>query len=131
MRRLAALVMVSVVALSMTGCATQTARTTAAAPLVDLVGTTWSGTDSTGDATAFTFAAGAALTTTFGSHSYHDPHDTWSVTNGILTIDVYLDQKAGVAVYTGRFDPATQEIIAKAVTSVSRSRWTVDLALSS
>ena len=121
------LAIASVLALALTGCAAPTSGS----KLISLQGTTWSGTDSTGDTTSFTFRKNAAVTVRLDGHTYNDPGDTWTVQDGTLTVDVYIDPSAGVAVYTGHFVAASQTIATRAVTSKSHDRWTLTLALSS
>jgi hypothetical protein len=108
------------------GCAAPVATPATAAPL-DLTGTAWSGTDSTGDATVFTFERNSRVAVELDGVTYRDPDDTWAVHDGTLRVNIYLDDTAGVASYTGKLSPAGRRIDATATTTRSHDSWTVRL----
>lgn len=54
----------------------------------DLVGTSWSGTDSDGDFWAFEFQADQTIAFTFNDDSYDDATDVWSLTGDDLHISI-------------------------------------------
>jgi len=67
----------------------------------ELVGTTWSGTDSDGDDWAFEFQQGGGVAVTFNDGQYDDDSDRWVVKNG--TIDIAIAFDTGVANLTGAY----------------------------
>jgi hypothetical protein len=68
----------------------------------ELVGTTWSGTDSDGDDWGFEFQADGTVGLTFNGSSYDDDTDTWSVSGQTLAIHtVFVD---GDYDFTGAYD---------------------------
>lgn len=83
---------------------------TPAAPAVtvdDLNDTTWTGTDSAGTATTFTFHKGGSTAVTFGGNSFDDPADTWSLDGDNLEISIKNVAEVGDATYVGNVtDPA-------------------------
>lgn len=74
----------------------------------DLVGTSWSGTDSDGDSWAFDFQEDGTVGLTFAGNSFDDPSDVWKVDGGTLTISVQFDE--GEAVLAGGYDEGATSI---------------------
>ena len=91
---------------------------------VDLTGTTWSGVDSDGDATAFEFEADGTVGVTFEGETFDDPSDTWSQSGNAVTVSVFFNETIGTAVYTG--DIAGESINLTAV-GEDGSSWTLAL----
>lgn len=94
---------------------------------IDPIDTTWSGTDSGGDLTTITLHADGTLGIRFGENSYDYPGDTWRVRDGILRMEVYLDETHGLAQYVGTWDPATQAIDTVMRTTKTAKQLTVTL----
>jgi len=67
----------------------------------ELVGTTWSGTDSDGADWAFEFQQGGGLGLTFGGGVYDDDSDVWIVDNGVISVGIAFD--TGIANLTGPY----------------------------
>jgi hypothetical protein len=93
---------------------TPAAPETPAAPAItaaDLADTTWTGTDSEGTPTTFTFHAGdetgGSTAVSFTGNPYDDPGDTWALSGSTLTITIYHVESVGDATYVGDVtDPA-------------------------
>lgn len=82
-----------------------------AVSVTDLNDTTWSGTDSEGTPTIFTFhagdASGGSTAVSFTGNPYDDPGDTWTLAGSTLTITIYNVESVGDATYVGEVtDPA-------------------------
>lgn len=110
-----------------TAAPTVTDTTTWIGGVIDPTGTTWTGTDSAGDATTFVLNADGSADVTYGANSFDEPTDTWSVTDGVLALDIHIDATAGRLVYSGIYDPTTKTIAATATTTVSAKTVTVTL----
>lgn len=95
---------------------------------VDPVGTTWSGVDSGGDLTTITFHEDGTVAIGYGENSYDYPGDTWWVRDGILRMEVYLDEEHGLAEYVGTWDPEERTIDAVLRTTRTAKQLTVTLA---
>ncbi|WP_439563526.1 hypothetical protein [Microcella sp.] len=67
----------------------------------ELVGTTWSGTDSDGDDWGFEFQEGGGVGLTFNEGEYDDDSDVWKVENGVIVIGIAFE--SGVATLTGPY----------------------------
>ncbi|MEN9620430.1 MAG: hypothetical protein RL499_623 [Actinomycetota bacterium] len=67
----------------------------------ELVGTTWTGTDSDGDRWGFEFQQGGGVGLTFNDGVYDDDSDVWKVENGTIVIGIAFD--SGVATLTGPY----------------------------
>lgn len=102
-------------------------KTTYIGETIDPKNTVWTGRDSGGDDTTFTLHDDGTVAVTYSANSYDDPNDTWSVTNGVLHIDVYLDPKNGEAEYVGTWNPETSSLDTVMTTSVSNRTLTVTL----
>ncbi len=74
----------------------------------ELVGTSWSGTDSDGDAWGFEFQDGGGVALTFNDGVYDDDSDVWKVENGTIVIGIAFD--SGVATLTGPYTRDTTTI---------------------
>jgi len=96
--------------------------------VVDPAGTTWSGMDSAGDATTFVLDDDGSVDVTYGSNSFDEPTDTWSVIDGVLALDIHIDAVAGRLEYSGTFDPATSTIAATGTSTISAKTVTVTLS---
>lgn len=96
--------------------------------IIDPAETEWFGRDSGGDDTAFTLHDDGTVAVQFGANSYDDPNDTWQVIDGVLHIEVYLDDTHGVAKYMGTWIPETSTIDMVMSTTVSDRTLTVTLA---
>jgi hypothetical protein len=102
----------------LTGCSllgpsqptTPDAPVTPDAPAVtveDLNDTSWSGTDSEGTDTTFTFHEGGSTAVSFSGNEYDDPGDTWELDGSTLTVTIYNVEGVGDATYVGDVtDPA-------------------------
>jgi hypothetical protein len=77
---------------------------------IDPADTTWTGTDSGGDLTTITLHADGTLGIGYGENHYDYPGDTWRVRDGILRMEVYLDETNGLAQYVGTWNPETRAI---------------------
>ncbi len=95
--------------------------------VVDPAGTTWSGTDSGGDLTTITLKADGTLAIGYGGNSYDYPGDTWRVRDGVLRMEVYLDETNGLAEYVGTWNPETQAIDTVMRTTKTAKELTVTL----
>lgn len=134
-------VLLLVAALTLTGCGilepTPTSTPTATQPIVDTTryiggqidpaDTTWTGTDSGGDLTTITLHADGTVAISYGENSYDYPGDTWRVRDGILRMEVYLDETNGLAEYVGTWDPDTSTIDAVMRTTKTAKQLTVTL----
>jgi len=123
-RRLAVPALAAVVLLSLTGCFGNLLGGGSSTTGVQLAGTSWSGTDSDGDATTFDFDADGTVGVTYNENSYDDPGDTWSLSGSTVTISVFINADTGTAVYTGDVAGTTMDL--SAVTD-DGSAWTVVL----
>ena len=73
----------------------------------DLNDTSWTGEDSEGTATSFTFHTGGSTAVTFSGNPYDDPGDTWALSGTTLTITIHNVESVGDATYVGEVaDPA-------------------------
>ena len=99
-RRFAAAVLILGLAVGASGCA-QISEVLNPSTGEELVGTTWSGTDSDGDDWAFEFQQGGGVAVTFNDGQYDDDSDRWVVKNG--TIDIAIAFDTGVANLTGAY----------------------------
>jgi hypothetical protein len=126
-----------IAALALTGCAsvevepsptpTPVDTTTWIGGVIDPEGTTWTGIDSAGDATTFVLGDDGTVDVTFGANSFDEPGDRWSVTDGVLTMDIHLDATHGRILYSGSYDPAATTLTATGTTTVSAKSVTVTL----
>jgi hypothetical protein len=91
-------------------------------------GTTWAGTDSAGDISVFLLQPDGTVKVTFGTNTFDEPGDTWTVSNGTLALHVYIDASNGYLDYSGQYDPATEAIAATGTATVSKKTVTVVLA---
>lgn len=90
-------------------------------------GTTWTGKDSGGDVTTVTLHADGTVAISYGESSYDNPHDTWRVADGVLHIEVYLDETNGNAEYVGTWNQKTSAIDAVMRTTRTARELTVTL----
>jgi hypothetical protein len=67
----------------------------------ELVGTTWSGTDSDGDEWGIEFQANGGLAFSYNEGSYDDDTDRWTVENGQIAIAIAFE--TGAASLTGPY----------------------------
>jgi hypothetical protein len=74
----------------------------------ELVGTTWSGTDSDGDDWTFEFQADGGLAFSFNDGEYDDDTDRWTVENGQIAIAIAFE--TGAATLTGPYTRDTTTI---------------------
>lgn len=74
----------------------------------ELVGTTWSGTDSDGDDWAFAFQEGGGVALTYGGGAYDDDSDVWKVENGVIVIGIAFE--TGIASLAGGYTRDTTTI---------------------
>ncbi len=92
---------------------------------VNLVDTSWSGTDSDGDATTFVFQSDGTVAVTYNDSSYDDPSDTWSVDGTAVTVTVFLDADRGNALYTGGIVGTEMQLSASE--QLGDGSWTITL----
>ena len=76
----------------------------------DLNDTDWSGTDSEGTETTFTFHEGGSTAVSFSGNEYDDPGDTWALDGSTLTITIYNVESVGDATYVGEVTDAAGPI---------------------
>jgi hypothetical protein len=95
--------------------------------LVDPVGTTWTGTDSGGDLSTFVLHKDHTLAVGYGTASFDERADTWSVDAGVLSLHVFINKTDGELDYRGEYDPATKSIAAVGATSLTAKKITVTL----
>lgn len=57
----------------------------------ELVGTTWTGTDSDGDRWGIEFQEGGGVGLTFNDGEYDDDSDVWTVENGTIVIAIAFE----------------------------------------
>ena len=89
----------------------------------DLVGTSWSGTDSDGDFWAFEFQEDQTVAFTFGTDSYDDATDVWSLSGDDLHISLaFVD---GEATFDGTYTEGASSIDLAA--EQGTAEWTVTL----
>ena len=74
----------------------------------ELVGTTWSGTDSDGDEWGFEFQEDGGVGLTFNEGVYDDDSDVWKVENGVIVIGIAFE--SGIATLTGPYTRDTTTI---------------------
>ncbi len=139
MSRLARASVAALAILLLAGCATVKAppptpsATASADPTqliggtIDPVGTTWSGTDSAGDLSSFTLRPDHGVRVTYGTVSFDQQGDTWSVHDGVLQLHVYIDATNGYLDYTAAWSAASKTLAATATSTVSRRSVTVTL----
>lgn len=94
---------------------------------IDPADTIWSGTDSGGDPTTITLHADGTVAIRYGENAYDYPGDTWRVRDGVLRMEVYLDETNGLAEYVGTWNPATSAIDAVMRTTRTAKELTVTL----
>ncbi|MBX3091564.1 MAG: hypothetical protein KF801_03540 [Cryobacterium sp.] len=95
--------------------------------VIDPSNSVWFGKDSGGDATTLTLHADGTVAVTYGSNAYDYPGDTWSVVDGILHVEVYLDATNGSAEYVGTWNPKKSVVDAVLTTTLSDKKLTVTL----
>jgi hypothetical protein len=89
----------------------------------DLNDTDWSGTDSEGTDTTFTFHEGGSTAVSFSGNPYDDPGDTWELDGSTLTITIYNVESVGDAIYVGEVtDPAGPIDLDLSFTDVDETR---------
>ena len=77
---------------------------------IDPADTTWSGTARAGDPTTMPLHADGTRAIGYGANSYDDPGDTWRVRDGVLRMEVYLDDTNGLAQYVATWNPQTRAL---------------------
>lgn len=89
----------------------------------DLIGTSWSGTDSDGDFWAFEFQDDQTVAFTFNENSYDDATDSWSLSGDDLHISIAFND--GEATFDGTYTEGASSIdlAGKQVTA----EWTVTI----
>ena len=95
---------------------------------IDPVGTTWSGTDSAGDLSVFILQSDHRLRVTYGTESFEQQGDTWSVADGGLDLHVYIDATNGYLDYTSTWNAADSSLAATGTTTLTKRTLTVTLA---
>jgi len=95
----------------------------AAVTVEDLNDTSWSGTDSEGTETTFTFHTGGSTAVSFSNNPYDDPGDTWALDGTALTITIYNVESVGDATYVGQVtDPAGPIDLSLSFSDVDQTR---------
>lgn len=74
----------------------------------ELIGTSWSGTDSDGDDWGFEFQRGGGVALTFNGDEFDDDSDVWKVEEGAISIGIAFE--TGVATLTGPYTRDTTVI---------------------
>ncbi len=95
--------------------------------VIDPAGTVWFGRDSGGDDTTLILHDDGTVAVQYGTGSYDDPNDTWHVIDGVLHLEVYLDDINGEAEYVGTWNPETSSIDTVISTTVSDRKLTLTL----
>lgn len=67
----------------------------------ELIGTSWSGTDSDGDDWGFEFQRGGGVALTFNGDEFDDDSDVWKVQDGAIAIAIAFD--TGIARLDGAY----------------------------
>ncbi|MDP3209470.1 MAG: hypothetical protein Q8M65_10010, partial [Rhodoglobus sp.] len=88
-----------------------------------LANTSWSGTDSDGDAWVLDFQADGTLGFSLNSDSYDDATDTWNVNGDRLTIVIQFTD--GTATMIGPYTSGTTTISLNG--SQDTANWTLDI----
>ncbi len=101
--------------------------TTYIGEIIDPVSTVWKGRDSGGDDTTFTLEDDGTVVVRYGQNRYDDPNDTWRVVDGVLHVEIFLDDVNGQAEYLGTWNPETSSIDAVMTTTLSARTLTVVL----
>lgn len=101
--------------------------TTYIGEIIDPVSTVWKGRDSGGDDTTFTLEDDGTVVVRYGHNRYDDPNDTWRVVDGVLHVEIFLDDVNGQAEYLGTWNPETSSIDAVMTTTLSARTLTVVL----
>ncbi|MES2169577.1 MAG: hypothetical protein V4479_02485 [Actinomycetota bacterium] len=96
--------------------------------VIDPAGTTWSGTDSAGDLSVFVLQPDHTVKVTYGTNTFDEQGDTWSVKAGVLSMQIYIDATNGVLDYTGTYDATAKTIAATGTTSITSKTVTVVLS---
>lgn len=107
LRILTTAVLALALAVGTSGCA-QVAEVLNPSTGEELVGTTWSGTDSDGDEWGFEFQAGGGVGLTFNGDEFDDDSDVWKVEEGVIAIGIAFE--TGVATLTGPYTRDTTVI---------------------
>ncbi|MBX3116149.1 MAG: hypothetical protein KF808_02255 [Cryobacterium sp.] len=95
--------------------------------VIDPAGTTWIGRDSGGDDNSFTLNPDGTVSVAYGTNSYSYPGDTWYVRDGILRMEIYLDETNGLAEYVGTWDAETATLNTVMRTTKTAKELTVAL----
>jgi hypothetical protein len=95
--------------------------------VIDPADTTWTGKDSGGDQTRITLHADGTAAISYGSNSYDYAGDTWRVTDGVLHLEVYLDEENGEAEYVGVWDADTSTLETTLITTRTAKKLDVTL----
>lgn len=107
LRILATAVLAVVLVVGATGCA-QISEVLNPSTGEELIGTSWSGTDSDGDNWAFEFQEGGGVALTFNDGEYDDDSDRWTVERGVIVIVIAFE--TGLATLTGPYTRDTTRI---------------------
>ena len=104
---LSAAVLALTLVIGTTGCA-QISEVLNPSTGEELIGTTWSGTDSDGDNWGFEFQSGGGVALTYNDGTYDDDSDVWTVENGVIVIGIAFE--TGIARLTGPYTRDTTSI---------------------
>lgn len=74
----------------------------------ELIGTSWSGSDSDGDEWGFEFQRDGGVALTFNGDEFDDDSDVWKVENGVIVIGIAFE--TGAATLTGAYTRDTAVI---------------------
>ncbi|MCU1414419.1 MAG: hypothetical protein JWN80_1759 [Microbacteriaceae bacterium] len=96
--------------------------------VIDPSGTTWAGTDSAADLSVFTLQPDHTVKVTYGTNTFDEPGDSWSVKAGVLSMSIYIDATNGELNYTGQYDATAKTISATGTTSITSKTITVVLS---
>jgi len=107
LRILTTAVLALVLVVGSSGCA-QVAEVLNPSTGEELVGTTWSGTDSDGDEWGFVFQEGGGVALTYNGDEFDDDSDVWKVEEGVIVIGIAFE--TGVATLTGPYTRDTSVI---------------------
>ncbi|MCW4386769.1 hypothetical protein OH146_13395 [Salinibacterium sp. SYSU T00001] len=92
-----------------------------------LVESTWTGIDSAGDTTSFTFEADHTVTVNYNGRQWDDASDTWSLSDGVLTVTVHIDETHGDIVYRAPYDEGAASLAFDGTASMSGRTLNVTL----
>lgn len=92
-----------------------------------LIGSTWTGIDSAGDVTTFTFDEDHTVAVAYNGTLWDEASDTWTLAEGQLTVHVHIDATTGELVYTAPYAEGAEVLDVSATSTGSARTLTVTL----